>query len=60
MIHPAEMSPLLHSHGLNVRHIQKIYENTDNSHIKDILATDAAIRAFKSIFRKKMQDSHES
>lgn len=54
------MSTLLHSHGLSVKHIQKIYENTDNSHIKDILATDAAIRAFKSIFRKKMQDSHES
>lgn len=45
----------MHLYGLNIVHIAEIYRRVQNSFIKSIIITEAAVRSFKAIYRKKMQ-----
>lgn len=45
----------MHIYGLNMVHMSEIYKRVDNSFIKGIIKTEAAIRSFKVIYRKQMQ-----
>ena len=57
VVHPREFSTLLHLYGLNINSLHTIYKKVENAFIKQILKTEATVRSFKMLYRKKMQDS---
>lgn len=56
VVHPNEFSPLLHLYGLNISSMGEVYKRVDNIFIKGIIKTEAALRSFKTVYRKKMQE----
>lgn len=56
-ITPFEMGPILHSFGINIKYIGRIYPNLSQSYVQAVFKTEAAVRAFKVVFAKKMQDT---
>eukprot|EP00375_Theileria_parva_P001668 XP_764342.1 hypothetical protein [Theileria parva strain Muguga] len=51
-----DISNTLHSFGINIRNIGKIYENTDYSALKDLLACEMAARAFKHLWDLELEN----
>lgn len=54
-MHPSEFSHLMHLYGLNIVYIHEIYNLVENNYIKNILKTEVALRSFKTIYRKRVQ-----
>ena len=44
--------------GINIRYLYSIYENTNMSFIKGIVASEIMARTCKNIVRKTLQDIH--
>ena len=60
IIHPREFSTLLHVYGLNMKMVNQMYALIENTFMREIIKTEVAIRSFKMIYRKKMQETfHE-
>lgn len=56
-MHPSEFSTLLHVYGLNINMLSRIYAQVSHTFVREILKTEAAVRSFKMIYRKKMQET---
>ncbi len=54
------MAPLFHSYGINIKYISKIYANIAQPFVQNLLKTEATIRAFKTVFNKKLQETLSS
>jgi hypothetical protein len=54
---PSEMGEILHCFGINVKYLSHIYSKITQSYIQGIIKTDAALRVFKLIFSKKLQEN---
>ena len=52
-----EMSEVLHCFGINVKHLSHIYNRITQFYIQSVIKTDAALRVFKMIFSKKLQEN---
>uniref|UniRef100_A0A3B0MYF9 Translation initiation factor eIF3 subunit 135, putative n=1 Tax=Theileria annulata TaxID=5874 RepID=A0A3B0MYF9_THEAN len=50
-----DISNTLHSFGINIRNIGKIYENTSHSALKDLLACEMVSRAFKHLWDLELE-----
>jgi hypothetical protein len=56
-ISPTELSEILHMFGINVKHLSLLYSKISQNYLQGIIKTEAVIRVFRTIFKKKLQEN---
>lgn len=46
----------MHMYGLNMAHIGELERLVENAYMKGVIKTEAALRVWKVVYRKKMQE----
>jgi hypothetical protein len=56
IVHPSEFSHFMHFYGLNIAFLGEVMNKVEGAFVKGILKTEALVRSFKAVFRKRMQE----
>lgn len=48
----------MHQYGLNMNMVGKLLSNISNIFMQSIIKTEIVVRAFKMLFRKKLQETY--